>query len=165
MLYLSWFLPALVFGTTISNVKPRVDTDGDIINVGDGCITYHDKLYYIYGAAYQCCKEPDVHCYATGAGLALSSVSKCIHAGKVLGKCWIFGAGWHNTFLAWGVGVPLWCIPAIVLFMTPPKVPDGQCCGWRNMTYAVYSSPDLVTWSKVSMSILPIMTDYASPYR
>ena len=41
----------------------------------------------------------------------------------------------------------------------------GTCCGWRNMTFAAYSSPDLSTWTLESSNILPAMTDPASPYR
>ena len=83
-LWLPFFLPVLVLGVTISNVKPKVDTDGDIINVGDGCITYHNKLYYVYGVKYQCCEEPDNSCYTTGAGPGLSKCNSDLPS-KVLG--------------------------------------------------------------------------------
>ena len=39
-----------------------------------------------------------------------------------------------------------------------------QPCGWRNTTFAAYSSPDLETWHLESESIFPVMTDPASPY-
>ena len=45
-----------------------------------------------------------------------------------------------------------------------PPLPSATCCGWRHMTYAAWSSPDLVAWSKISMDILPMMTDASSPY-
>ena len=32
-------------------------------------------------------------------------------------------------------------------------------CGWRNATYAVYSSPDLETWHLESENLLPVATD------
>lgn len=37
-------------------------------------------------------------------------------------------------------------------------------CGWRNATYAVYSSPDLETWHLESDNLLPIATDPDSPH-
>ena len=37
-------------------------------------------------------------------------------------------------------------------------------CGWRNATFAVYSSPDLVTWHLESTDIFPIVSDPASPH-
>ena len=39
-----------------------------------------------------------------------------------------------------------------------------QPCGWRNATFAVYSSPDLTTWHLESGSIFPIVTDPDSPH-
>lgn len=39
-----------------------------------------------------------------------------------------------------------------------------QTCGWRNATYAVYTSPDLETWHLESDNILPIATDPDSPH-
>jgi hypothetical protein len=101
---------------TISNVEPRRDTDGDIISAGDGCISYHpdEQLYYLFGAHYQPCPEPDNRCYAGDAGLA---------------PC-----------------------------QTHQKVAAGQCCGWRNATIASWSSPDLVTWKKQGLDILPLLS-------
>ena len=50
------------FGTcrevTISNIIPRQDTDGHIMDVHDGNVFLHDGLYYYYGASYGLCKEP-----------------------------------------------------------------------------------------------------------
>ena len=43
---------------TISNVIPRRDTDGYIIDAHDGNIFLYDGLYYYYGASYGQCKEP-----------------------------------------------------------------------------------------------------------
>jgi hypothetical protein len=37
-------------------------------------------------------------------------------------------------------------------------------CGWRNTTFAVYSSPDLETWHLESENLLPISTDPDSPH-
>lgn len=39
-----------------------------------------------------------------------------------------------------------------------------QTCGWRNATFAVYSSPNLETWHLESDNILPISTDPDSPH-
>ena len=107
---------------TISNTEPRRDTDGDILEVGDGCVNYESDTarYYIWGARYQPCAEPNNDCYCGSAGFQV-----CAYVGY----------------------------PA-----------NGECCGWRNMTIAVYSSPDLVTWRKEGLNVLPIMQDYAVPY-
>ena len=43
---------------TISNVIPRRDTNGSIIDAHDGNVFYYDGLYYYYGASYGLCKEP-----------------------------------------------------------------------------------------------------------
>ena len=101
---------------TLSNSVPRRDTDGDIISAGDGCISYHpdEQLYYIFGAHYQNCAEPDDRCYAGDNGLAPCQQHQ--------------------------------------------KVPAGQCCGWRNATIASWSSPDLVTWTKQGLDILPLLS-------
>ena len=101
---------------TISNIEPRRDTDGDIISAGDGCISYHpdEQLYYLFGAHYQPCAEPDNRCYAGDNGLAPCQKHQ--------------------------------------------KVPAGQCCGWRNATIASWSSPDLVTWTKEGLDILPLLS-------
>ena len=39
-----------------------------------------------------------------------------------------------------------------------------QSCGWRNATYAVYSSPDLQTWHLENDNLLPVATDPDSPH-
>lgn len=107
---------------TISNTVPRRDTDGDIISAGDGCISYqpYEKTYYLFGAHYQPCEEPNNDCYSGAPGE---------------GVC-------HNV--GW--------------------VPEGTCCGWRNATIAAWSSPDLVTWRKEGLNVLPLATaNPASP--
>ncbi|CAF1299277.1 unnamed protein product [Rotaria magnacalcarata] len=43
---------------TISNVIPRRDTDGNIMDAHDGNVFLHEGLYYYYGASYGLCKEP-----------------------------------------------------------------------------------------------------------
>ncbi len=43
---------------TISNVIPRRDTDGNIMDAHDGNVFLHDGLYYYYDASYGLCKEP-----------------------------------------------------------------------------------------------------------
>ena len=102
--------------TTIRNDVPRVDTDGDIISAGDGCISYHpdEQRYYLFGAHYQPCAEPDEKCYAGDGGLAPCQEHR--------------------------------------------KVAAGQCCGWRNATVAAWSSPDLATWRKEGLDILPLLS-------
>jgi hypothetical protein len=108
--------------TTIRNDIPRCDTDGDIISAGDGCISYQpdEALYYLFGAHYQPCTEPNNDCYSGPPGEEV-----CSHVGFV---------------------------------------PNGTCCGWRNTTIAAWSSPDLITWSKEGLNILPLATaNPASP--
>ena len=109
-------LMILAHAATISNVTPRRDTDGDIISAGDGCVSYHpdEQLYYLFGAHYQPCAEPDDRCYAGDNGLAPCQKHQ--------------------------------------------KVAAGQCCGWRNATIASWSSPDLVTWTKQGLDILPLLS-------
>ena len=81
---------------TISNAAPRRDTDGDIITAGDGCISYQpdEQLYYLFGAHYQPCAEPNDDCYAGGPGERV-----CSKVGWVPdGAC----CGWRNaTIAAW----------------------------------------------------------------
>jgi beta-xylosidase len=43
---------------TISNVIPRRDTDGNIMDAHDGKVFLYDGLYYFYGPSYGLCKEP-----------------------------------------------------------------------------------------------------------
>ena len=116
------FLSTRIESVTISNIIPRIDTDGDIISAGDGCISYHpdEQQYYLFGAHYQPCQEPNTDCYCGSPGL-----EKCSKTGFV---------------------------------------PSGDCCGWRNATIASWSSPDLITWKKEGLNILPIATtNPASP--
>ena len=84
---------------TLRNDEPRLDTTGQIIEAGDGCITYDafTARYYLWGMRYQPCPEPDDKCYAGDHGI---------------GPC----QQWQ-------------------------EVPAGQCCGWRNMTISVRSTP------------------------
>ena len=115
-------LAARAAGVTLSNAAPRRDVDGDIISAGDGCISYQpdEQRYYLFGAHYQPCAEPNDDCYSGPPGEPVCS--------KV---------GW---------------------------VPEGTCCGWRNATIAAWSSPDLATWRKEGLDILPLATaDPASP--
>jgi len=50
------------FNTTISNALPRTTTTGEVLTVGDGCLSYsvEDNLYYLFGVKYSPCPEPDV---------------------------------------------------------------------------------------------------------
>ncbi|CAF1492715.1 unnamed protein product [Rotaria magnacalcarata] len=43
---------------TISNIIPRRDTNGTIMDAHDGSIFLYDGLYYYYGASYGLCIEP-----------------------------------------------------------------------------------------------------------
>jgi hypothetical protein len=43
---------------TISNVIPRRDTDGNILDAHDGSVFLYDGLYYYYGPSYGLCTEP-----------------------------------------------------------------------------------------------------------
>ncbi|CAF3346585.1 unnamed protein product [Rotaria socialis] len=43
---------------TISNIIPRRDTNGTIMDAHDGSIFLYDGLYYYYGASYGLCTEP-----------------------------------------------------------------------------------------------------------
>ncbi|UJR09258.1 hypothetical protein I4U23_013504 [Adineta vaga] len=43
---------------TISNVDPRRDINGTIMDIHDGNMVLYDGLYYYYGASYGLCKEP-----------------------------------------------------------------------------------------------------------
>ena len=42
----------------ISNVEPRRDTKGTIMDIHDGTLTYFAGQYYYFGASYGLCKEP-----------------------------------------------------------------------------------------------------------
>ncbi len=113
--------------TTIRNDVPRRDTDGDIIAAGDGCISFHpdEMRYYLFGAHYQPCAEPDDDCYCGGGHGGMSGCGPCTAVGFV---------------------------------------EEGRCCGWRNATIAAWSSPDLQTWTKEGLNILPLATaNAASP--
>ena len=109
---------------TLRNDEPRLDTDGNILATGDGCITYDPDTarYYLWGTHYQACPEPDSNCYA--------------------------GNGTIAPCQQWA------------------EVAPGECCGWRNMTIASYSSPDLTSgsWRLEGRNILPILTEPGSPY-
>ena len=127
MRVLQLLLPALAYAVTIRNDVPRLDTDGEIISAGDGCISYQpdEQLYYLFGAHYQPCQEPDDDCYCGGGHGGMGGCGPC---------------------------------------EAPGFVEEGRCCGWRNATIAAWSSPDLVTWKKEGLNILPLATaNAASP--
>ncbi len=127
LLLLSILFLALAAPTTIRNDVPRRDTDGDIISAGDGCVSYQpfEQLYYLFGAHYQPCAEPDDDCYCGGGHGKMAGCGPCETVGFV---------------------------------------EEGRCCGWRNATIAAWSSPDLLTWRKEGLNILPLATaNPASP--
>ena len=39
-----------------------------------------------------------------------------------------------------------------------------QTCGWRDATFAVYSSPDLQAWHLENGNLMPVMTDPDLPH-
>eukprot|EP01084_Bolivina_argentea_P125735 222729_1 len=48
--------------TTISNIVPRYDISGNIVNAHDGCLVQFDKTYYLYGTVYENCTQPGPVC-------------------------------------------------------------------------------------------------------
>ena len=46
----------------ISNVKPRLDQDGNIVNAHDGCLVQFNQTYYLYGTVYQKCHQLQTIC-------------------------------------------------------------------------------------------------------
>lgn len=97
-----WYKPYTEMVTFYNNV-PRVDDQGNILEIQDGCLAYFNNIYYLYGAHYQCCPVSDQ-------------------------------PGCYNP------------------------------CGWRNTTFAVYSSFDMNVWHLESLNIFPIVTDPSSPH-
>lgn len=57
---------------TISNVKPRTDTTGNIMDIHDGNFVFLNNTYYYFGAAYGTCLEP-----AGDSGCAGAAVGAC----------------------------------------------------------------------------------------
>ena len=47
---------------TISNVLPRLDTDGNYINAHDGGLYEFDGVFHLYGTAYAHCHQPATTC-------------------------------------------------------------------------------------------------------
>ena len=58
---------AAYYNTTIDNVHPRRDVNGDILDSHDGNILLHKGTYYYYGAAYGPCLEINSTSGCTGA--------------------------------------------------------------------------------------------------
>ena len=89
-------LAANAVPVTLRNDVPRVDNTGNIISAGDGCISYHpdEQLYYLFGAHYQPCHEPNTDCYAGADGLKPCQTHEKVDAGLC--------CGWRNaTIAAW----------------------------------------------------------------
>ena len=97
-------VPAAAKRVTVSNVLPRLDSEGRFINAHDGGLYEFDGVYHLYGTVYAHCHQPGPTC-------------------------------------------------------------DGEC-GYYNNTFSLYTSPDLVQWTLVSLNVLPAMTvDHATvPY-
>lgn len=47
---------------TISNVNPRLDIEGNIVNAHDGCLVEFNGTYFIYGTVYGHCHQPGPIC-------------------------------------------------------------------------------------------------------
>ena len=97
------FLVASAKPIVISNVQPKLDRNGSILELGDGSIAKFGDTYYLYGVKYVCTPSP------------------------------------HTP-----------------TFYSCPKE-DRRI--WRNMSFGVASSPDMVTWAVESYNILPEMHD------
>jgi hypothetical protein len=81
---------------TIRNDVPRYDTDGNIVSAGDGCLSYHpdEQRYYLFGAHYQPCSEPNNDCYAGSGGFDQCKQHKKFDSAHC--------CGWRNaTIAAW----------------------------------------------------------------
>ena len=48
--------------STISNVAPRHDTSGSIVNAHDGCLVQFNGTYYLYGTVYENCTQSGPYC-------------------------------------------------------------------------------------------------------
>ena len=46
----------------ISNVLPRLDTTGNIVNAHDGCLVKFNKTYFMYGTVYDQCRQSTTVC-------------------------------------------------------------------------------------------------------
>jgi hypothetical protein len=90
---------------TVHNDQVRRDTAGNILEVADGNIIWHDGKHYLVGVRYQPCKEPDKACGLSGGNLGPPEYPSSDHDCSNNGE----------------------------------RAP-GMCCGWRNMTFASYSS-------------------------
>jgi hypothetical protein len=53
----------------ISNIEPRKDTTGAIMDIHDGTLMYFEGLYYYFGASYGFCKEPPGDSGCAGGGI------------------------------------------------------------------------------------------------
>ena len=60
------------YNTTIDNLNPRRDINGDILDSHDGNILHHRGVYYYYGAAYGGCTEINSTSGCTGASWGVS---------------------------------------------------------------------------------------------
>jgi hypothetical protein len=56
------------FSSTVSNVKPRVDASGAILDVHDGTTLRVGNTFYFYGASYGGCKEQPSGCSSLDVG-------------------------------------------------------------------------------------------------
>ena len=62
--FLTLAVLALAGAVTVSNVQPRLDATGAILDVADGNLLQHDGLFYLYGVRYQPCPvSQQSNCY------------------------------------------------------------------------------------------------------
>ena len=58
---------------TISNIEPRLSTDGEIVNAHDGTVRWLDGKWYMHAAQYGECADPPQHgCGTTGSNRTAS---------------------------------------------------------------------------------------------
>jgi hypothetical protein len=61
----AWFLLCVVRAgpvVTISNVKPRLDTQGNVVNAHSGNVVQFNAIWHMYGTAYQQCHQDSFIC-------------------------------------------------------------------------------------------------------
>ncbi len=62
---------------TISNVQPRRDTQGTILDAHDGKVLFKDGVYYWYAASYGTCQEPAGSSGCSGAAFGSCGFRYC----------------------------------------------------------------------------------------
>ena len=72
--------------STLSNLKPRVDTTGEIVRAHQGCLLQSDGLFYLYGVdqSIQCYRSIDLNVWEPVAVNLKPNQEGIIHQPKVL---------------------------------------------------------------------------------